>query len=304
LAEKASELGGQIRVLVVGGSGFLGRRMLSCLGPERGLGTYHRNPFPGGVAFDAGQASIRDLLDREHGHFTHALLLHGAIDVERCATDPVGTAALNVDNMLGIIKAVAEAGIMPVFASTDYVFDGVSGSYRETDEPAPCTEYGRQKLTVERRVAELGERALIVRLSRVVGRTVGTHSVLGPMVADICAGKPLRCAVDQRFSPADVDDVTGALLRLLETKASGLFHVAGPESFSRMELARLLADHIHAVDPLVHAQLMPCRLHELPFHERRPLDTSLVIEKLQARIAWPFRRMDEICAAVALEQFA
>jgi dTDP-4-dehydrorhamnose reductase len=267
------------------------------------LGTYHRNPFPGGVVFDASQSSIHHLLNGKHGHFTHAVLLYGAIDVERCATDPVGTAAINIDSMLRVIDAVAEAGIVPVFASTDYVFDGVSGLYRETDEPEPCTAYGRQKRTVEQRVAKLGERALIARLSRVVGRTIGTHSVLGPMVADIRAGKPLRCAIDQRFSPADVDDVASALLCLLEKRASGLFHVAGAERFSRMELARSLADHIHTVDPRVHAELIPCRLHELPFHERRPLDTSLVTDKLQASITWPFRRMDEICAAVALEQF-
>lgn len=295
--------GQSILALVVGASGFVGQRILSLLGPARAVGTYHRNPFAGGVPFDATNESFHSLLARLQGRFTHAIMLYGTIDVERCAADPAGTAAVNVDSLARMIDDALAAGIVPVFTSTDYVFDGARGGYRETDVPVPCTEYGRQKLAIERRLAEHADRSLTLRLSRVVGRTVSAHSVLGPLVRDIRAERPIRCAIDQRFSPADADDVAGALIRLLEDDARGLFHLAGPEIFSRMELARLLVDNIRAVAPLVRAELVPCRLHDLPFRERRPLDTSLVIDKLLSRIAWQFRSMQEICAAVAGEQF-
>lgn len=246
---------------------------------------------------------FRDLLARLPGWFTHAIVLYGAIDVERCAADPAGTAAVNIDSVARVIDDARHAGMVPVFASTDYVFDGGRGGYVETDVPEPCTEYGRQKLAIERRLDESGDSALVVRMSRVVGRAVGTHSVLGPLVADIRAGKPIRCATDQRFSPADVDDVAHALIQLIEDGATGLFHLAGPDSFSRLELAQLLLDSIRAVDPRMRAELIPCRLHDLPFRERRPLDTSLATNKLRSRIVWRFRSMQELSAVLAREQF-
>jgi dTDP-4-dehydrorhamnose reductase len=285
-----------MRAIVVGASGFVGRALLACLGPERGVGTWHSNPWPGGVRFDATEERFRDLLARLPGTFTHAIFLHGIIDVERCAADPAGTARVNVDGLGRMLDDALAAGLVPVFSSSDYVFDGRRGFYRETDPPAPCTEYGRQKLAVEQYLAAVSEPSLVVRLSRVVGTARGTHSVLGPWINDLRAGGKLRLAVDQRFSPADVRDVAGGWVRLLETGATGLYHLAGPRAYSRMALLQLLRHHLLCADPGIATELEPCSLHDLPFRERRPLDTSLIIDKLQDRITWPFRRMDDLCA--------
>jgi dTDP-4-dehydrorhamnose reductase len=285
-----------MRAIVVGGSGFVGRFLLACLGPRRGLGTWHSHELPDAVPFDATRERFRDLLARLPGDFTHAVFLHGIIDVERCALDPAGTAQVNVDGLGKMIDDALDAGLIPVFTSSDYVFDGARGGYTETDEPTPCTEYGRQKLAIERRLAAISEPWLAIRLSRVVGTARGTHSVLGPWINELRAGKPMRVAVDQRFSPADVRDVAGALSQLLETGATGLYNLAGPEVFSRMGLLQLLLMHLRRADTARLAEPEPCGLHELLFRERRPLDTSLVIDKLQARCAWAFRPMDAVCA--------
>ena len=121
---------------------------------------------------------------------------------------------------------------MPIYASTEYVFDGTHGAWRETDEPHPSTQYGIQKLEVERRLLADPRRSLIVRLSRVVGTERGTHSVLGPWLDEISAGKTIRCATDQVFSPADVRDIAGALIRLAGSGATGLYHLGEDRSRS------------------------------------------------------------------------
>jgi dTDP-4-dehydrorhamnose reductase len=285
-----------MRAIVVGASGFVGRALLASLGPERGAGTFHRHPLQGAVPFDATGERFRDLLARLPGPFTHAIFLHGIIDVERCAADPAGTARVNVDGIARMIDDALAAGVTPVFASSDYVFDGRTGGYRETDLPTPNTEYGRQKHAVERHLAAIAEPWLTVRLSRVVGTARGTHSVLGPWIDALRAGEPLRVAVDQRFSPADVRDVASCWVRLLETGATGLYHLAGPRAFSRMALLQLLWHHLRRTDPGLMTALEPCRLHDLPFRERRPLDTSLMVDKLQASLALPFRTMEAVCA--------
>jgi dTDP-4-dehydrorhamnose reductase len=285
-----------MRAIVVGASGFVGRALLAGLGPERGVGTFHHHLSPGGVPFDATTERLRVLLARLPGTFTHAIFLHGIIDVERCAADPTGTARVNVEGLSRMIDDALGAGLVPIFSSSDYVFDGARGGYREADPPSPCTEYGRQKLAVEQYLAAVSEPWLVIRLSRVVGTARGTHSVLGPWIDDLRAGGKMRLAVDQRFSPADVRDVAGAWVRLMETGATGLFHLAGPQAYSRMALLQLLRHHLMRVDPGIATELEPCSLHDLPFRERRPPDTSLIIDKLQSRLGWPFRRMDDVCA--------
>jgi dTDP-4-dehydrorhamnose reductase len=131
-----------------------------------------------------------------------------------------------------------------------------------------------------------------------------TPGILGPWINDIRNGRPMRSATDQIFSPAFVGDVVGAMIRLAEANLRGIYHVAGPEPFSRYDLNRLLVESIRAVDARVEASVGSCRLRDITSLERRPLDTSLSIAKLQAAIAWPFVSMADLVRAIARDKFA
>lgn len=289
--------------LVIGGSGFVGRHIAAALGRARCLATYCGRPAPDAVQFDAVNGRLRDLIARSDRRFTHAIVLYGMIDMEGCAREPVRAGAVNVDSAIGVLEDALAAGIMPVYVSTDYVFDGTRALWSEADVAVPRMAYGAQKLAVERWLGRTGAPHLIVRFSKVVSGDTGTHSMLGQWVNDIRAGGVMRCADDQFFSPAFVEDIAGATIKLAESGATGLYHVAGPERFSRIGLLRLLVDKVRAVAPEVDPTIEPCGLHALPFIEARPLDTSLAIDKLQRTVNWPFRRMDALCEEVAAAHF-
>jgi dTDP-4-dehydrorhamnose reductase len=234
---------------------------------------------------------------------THVFVPYGAIDMEGCARDYDSTAAINVSSVIRVLEDSLAAGLVPVFISTDYVFDGSRGLWTEGDEPRPRMAYGAQKLEVEHWLAGQPGSWLITRLSKIVSGDTLTHSMLGQWVNELRGGRSFRCADDQIFSPAWVDDLAGALIRLADVEATGLFHVAGPAAFSRIDLLRLLVREVQAVDPLVRAEITPCGLHDLPFLEKRPLDTSLAIDKLQACIGWRFKPMEVLCREIAQEHF-
>jgi dTDP-4-dehydrorhamnose reductase len=292
-----------LRALVIGGSGFVGQSLLHQLGPDASIGTFHQKFFPGGIPFDAAAEDYRTLRQRLPDGLTHVFVNHGIVNPEACAADPAGTARVNVDSICRLLEAAMADGLFPIFLSTDYVFDGTRGGWTEADTPRPVTQYGLQKLAVERYLQGQPGPSLVVRLGKVVGAQVDIHSVLGQAVPEFRAGKPMRLATDQIMAPVWVQDAAALLLRLAAERATGLFHIAGPERYSRLALMALLQNAIQAVDPSVRVVMTPCSLHDLPFRERRPLDTSLSNGKLQARYAWPFKPMAALCAEIAEAEF-
>jgi dTDP-4-dehydrorhamnose reductase len=292
-----------MRAVVTGASGFIGRTILANLGPDKAVGTYHSRPSAGLLHFDTVQHSFADLKGLLNGDVSHVFLTHGAVNPELCARDPVGTAKVNVESILRLLSEIIAEGVTPVFLSTDYVFDG-SRSLRKEDEPqTPNTEYGRQKAAVEQWLQSRQEPWLIARLSKVVSGDRNIHSVLGQWVNDICAGKVMRSATDQVFSPAHVEDVVGAMIRLADRGFTGIYNVAGSDPVSRYDLNKLLLGYIQSVNPAVKANLEPCSLRDIAFVERRPLDTSLSVEKLQQAINWPLRSMAQVCREIAEAEF-
>jgi dTDP-4-dehydrorhamnose reductase len=291
------------RALVIGGSGFVGRALLSQLGRDHGVGTWHSKPTAGLLQFDAVTGRLSELLSLLPNDVTHVFVPFGMINPEQCARDPAGTRIVNVDSSIRLMEDAFAADLVPIFLSSDYVYDGTRPLRTEDEPQAPNTEYGRQKAAVERWLQARQEPWLVTRLSKVVSGDTSVNGILGQWVNDIRNGNPMRSATDQIFSPAFVDDVAGAMIRLAETNLQGIYHLAGPEPISRYGLNRLLLDSIRAIDARVEASVESCSLRDIPFLEQRPLNTSLSVAKLQAAIAWPFVSMNDLCRAIARAEF-
>jgi dTDP-4-dehydrorhamnose reductase len=292
------------RALVIGGSGFVGRSLVARLGRDRTIGTWYATPVEGMPRFDATKTRLAELLKQLPANISHVFVPFGLVNPEQCARDPAGSAVINVTSVIRVLDDALNAGLIPVFVSTDYVYGGKNISAIEDEPQTPNTEYGRQKATVERWLADRNEPWLITRLSKVVSGDTATHSVLGQWVNDIREGRPMRSATDQIFCPAAVDDIVGSMIKLAETGLNGIYHVAGPEPLSRYALNVMLVDAIRAVDKRIRATVEPCSLRDIPFLEERPLNTSLSTRKLQEAIAWPFQSMSDLCQEIARAEFA
>jgi dTDP-4-dehydrorhamnose reductase len=292
------------RALVVGGSGFVGRALLSQLGGDRGIGTWHSKPTRGLVQFDAVTGKLSELLSALPNDITHVFVPFGMINPEQCARDPAATRRVNVDSVIRLMDGAFSAGLVPIFVSSDYVYDGTKPLRTEDEPQAPNTEYGRQKAAVERWLQAKQKPWLVARLSKVVSGDTGENGILGQWVNDIRNGNAMRSATDQIFCPALVGDVAGAMIKLAEADLQGIYHVAGPEPVSRYDLNRLLLESIRAVDARVEASVSACSLRDIPSLEPRPLNTSLSVAKLRAAIAWPFVSMTDLCRTIARAEFA
>lgn len=287
----------QGRVLIVGASGLVGGEMMAALGP-RAIGTYCRTGRPGLIRFDLGADDPGAFLEHWGAEASHILIFGGTVNIDACAEDPTGTAAVNVHGTCALIDAAASRGIVPVYASSDAVYGGNGGPAREDGPIAPITEYGRQKAVVERHLADLDSPWLALRLAKVLAPPPVPSGVLGPWTESLLQGQTIRCVHDQRFTPVGLGDAGAAILGLLNTGATGIFNVAGPVSLTRLQLLETLITALERFRPVA-PQIHICATADLGLREARPLDCSLSLDKLRETIDYHPHTPAELCGQAA-----
>jgi dTDP-4-dehydrorhamnose reductase len=248
-----------MRVLVTGGTGYLGSRL---------------------VAGGAEGVSTRDFDVRDEDAVRHAfeerrpdVVIHTAY-----RQDPPDARGVNVDGAAAVARAAAAVAARLIHMSTDVVFSGRHGRYTEDDLPDPVTEYGRTKAEGEVAARTQNPQALIVRTSLLYG---------GPE-----PGRHERDALEARFAffsdelrcPTHVGDLADALLELAGLDATGILHVAADEAVSRCELARLIA-----------GRDVPCTT-TAEAGVTRPLDCTLDSSRARALLRTRLRPVREVLA--------
>lgn len=289
---------GRPRVLIVGGSGLVGR----------GLSAYFRRTGASVVAtssrallgddfvpFDLRSGDTTGLALQE-SHYRFAVLAAAVTQADRCEEQPETARGINVDGTLALTEKLFAANIVPVFLSSDYVFDGASPEpYDEAAMTRPLNEYGRQKLEVEQALAASGNEHLVVRLGRVVTDRRGGGCMLDEACRRLLSGTEYSAAADQRFSMIYVDDVARLIDEAMRCGVRGLIHGAAPGSVSRYELVGDVAAELSVTTELVR----PCRLAEVSGTARRPLNTALHSRRAAAELGFAFTELGAIVAGMA-----
>jgi dTDP-4-dehydrorhamnose reductase len=219
------------RLLVTGGCGYLGREIVRLAPAKRWdvRATWWRREPPGTTeergATEWLQADIRDLEAMRRAVEGVDAVIHTAY------RQGAGEWSVNVDGTA--VVAAAARGRRFVHVSSDLVFDGRHGRYRESDDPAPVNSYGRSKAEAERRALDAHDRATLARTSLIYG-----GGEPGPQERLALEGK--RFYVDEIRSPVQVGDLARALLEVLDLDVRGPLHLGGAHDISRFDFAVLL----------------------------------------------------------------
>ena len=161
-----------------------------------------------------------------------------------------------------------------VFLSTSAVLDCQEPRMRADRPYAPRGAYGAHKADAERGFLALGERAAVLRLTKVFA--TGDQRV-AQWLRELREGRPIRAFSDHRFSPLAPEHVVGALLAIAERGGAGIYQVSGRDDLSYAELGERLARRCGADPRLVEA--IPASTG-LPADEVTPY-TSLDVSRLQ-----------------------
>jgi dTDP-4-dehydrorhamnose reductase len=263
------------RAVVLGGSGFVGRE----LGEYFGCTATSLTGREGLVTVDATR--IEDLRTKLEPIAPKILInCVGLADVDRAEREPGLAESLNrvvVDNLT---QLQAEIGFQLVQISTDYVFDGETGGYREADRVHPINEYGRSKLRGEESALR-APGSLVVRISSPFGRGFGARKpqFFRYVTDTLRAGRPVKALTDQRVTATYLPDLARAIETLVHQSVTGIIHVGSSEPLTRFEFAQKVARIVRADLVLVKPGL---RAEMTQWSASRPNDTSLNVERSKA----------------------
>ncbi len=216
-------------------------------------------------------------------------------NVDECERHPATAHALNVGIARNLAEACRDSGARLAHISTDSVFDGERGAYTERDVPSPLNEYARTKLEGERAVAEVLPAALIVRTNFVGLMNSRASGLAGWIAKSVESGEQIRGFEDVIFSPLLANTLAEVLFDMMDQSLDGLYHVSARDSISKYDFAAALSAELEVRRPSIER----ARLADAPLHARRPLNTSLNPDKVEAALG---RIMP--CAADAVSGFA
>jgi dTDP-4-dehydrorhamnose reductase len=163
-----------------------------------------------------------------------------------------------------------------LYVSTDYIFDGLSGSYNESDVPMPVNWYGTTKLHGETEISlSRSTNWCIARTSTPYGIHDKKESFPLFVIKNLSSGKEVAAVTDQITSPTHTGNLANMLLEILERKMTGIIHVAGGSKLSRYEQAVMIARIFGLDDTLI----KPVAIKDIKWKAPRPQNSSLSISK-------------------------
>lgn len=271
--------------LIVGASGFIGRHIYNYCKENQmeAIGTYYNHCDNNSwIKFDMCSDDLEEICcNCFKGNLPDYLILCGAnAGIDSCKRDEQASHRLNVIGTQRVLRQADQLGIKSVFLSSEAVFDGSKGINKEEDTPNPVTLYGRQKLEVERYIADNITNCLIFRISRAVGSSYGEKDIFQEFYDKIIGREEIVCLRDQSFCLTEVNDIVLYIVKSLERELRGLFHISSNNYISRFELARLYAEKIFGgYDKIVEKEYT-----EIPFLDSRHIFGGLDGRKLASLI--------------------
>ena len=200
-------------------------------------------------------------------------------DVDLCEKDPALAEIVN-GKATGKIAEAGNALQSPIiYLSTDYVFEGERGNYREDEEPHPVNQYGRTKLLGEQLLKESGAPYLIARSSVVYGWARKFRPNYATWVlSKLEANEPFNVVTGNCASPTLNLNLAEMIMELVLRRIQGTLHVAGATRIDRYDFAIQIAKTFNLPTDLI----KPVKSEPIAWKAKRPTDSSLNVDKAQA----------------------
>nr|WP_298994000.1 dTDP-4-dehydrorhamnose reductase [uncultured Polaribacter sp.] len=241
-----------IKVVITGSNGLLGQSLLNLLLKDkdsyqvycfsRGKNRSGREDF-NYISIDI---TVKEELDKKLEQIQPDFIINTAAmtQVDDCETNKQACDILNVDVVKWMTRFASKSKTHIIHLSTDFIFDGKKGYYKETDKPNPLSYYGLSKLKSEQVLKDSKINFTILRTILVYGKVLDmSRSNIVLWVREMLEkNKEITIVDDQYRMPTYVEDLAMACKIVMDKKALGIYHISSNTLLSVYEIAQQIAE--------------------------------------------------------------
>ena len=291
-----------MKLLVTGASGLLGTRICQ-LAAKQNYEVYsahgeHIPQFGIPIKLDITDgAALKQIFNKTKPD----VIVHSAAltDVDKCEKQKDLASKINVKSTSNIARLCHKHNCFLVYVSTDYVFNGEKGNYKETERTAPINHYGLSKLKGEQEVKQSRAEHCIARTSVIYGSipAAGKINFALWLIEKLRKKEETKTVTDQWNSPTLNTNLAEMVLEIVERRTTGTFHLAGATRLSRYEFAQKIAETFN----LDKNCLLPTSSKEMQWLAKRPKDSSLNVDKAKQALKNKPLRISEALSKLKME---
>lgn len=212
-------------------------------------------------------------------------IVHAAsmTDVDKCEAYRDLAWKINVEGTRNIVQASKANNAFLLYVSTDYVFDGEKGRYKETDQPSPISYYAYTKLKAEECIKDTVSEWCIARPSVIYGANAAAGKINFALwlLNRLEKKEQTKVIIDQWNSPTLNTSLAEMTLEVVERRLTGIYHLSGASRISRYDFALSLAK----IFDLDESLLLPTYMKDFSFPAKRPRDSSLDTSKAEQKLS-------------------
>lgn len=207
------------KILLFGGNGFLGSRLIRSLKPNLVIAPSHS---------ELDLFNIKNVCQKiEKTQPDLIIYASGITKIEESELHKEEAFALNAQVPEEIAKFIYRQNIPLIYISTDAVFDGYVNKYmfNETDLPNPKSTYGKSKLKGEEAVLKNSSNNVVVRLITLFGIDFIKSNFLTGIWKELINNNEVLGIVDQTQNPLSVDIGANAISFIVNQQLQGIYHL-------------------------------------------------------------------------------
>jgi dTDP-4-dehydrorhamnose reductase len=236
--------------------------------------------------------NVKDVYNALQKHLPDVIIHSAAMtNVDACETEKEKCIAANVHSVENFITGIKLAqqnfkGYNPhfIFLSTDFVFDGESGPYKEEDKPNPLSFYALSKYDAENLVINSGLKWSIARTIIIYGvvDNMSRSNLVLWVKTSLEKEQSINVVDDQFRAPTLAEDLAEGCILIAEKQKTGIFHLSGPETKSIYEWAIETAKFWNLNASLIKS----VKTNSLGQPAKRPPRTGFILDKAKRELGY------------------
>ena len=196
-------------------------------------------------------------------------------DVDVCQENMNLCFSVNANSILHFMPLVQKNDVHLIHISTDFVFDGSCGPYRETDPCNPINYYGAAKLEAEKLIISNNLKYTILRTSLLYGQISDKFNFATWVKDSLENGTKLNIVDDQYRTATFVYDLADVIVKVMQQQKYGVYHVSSGEVLSIYQIVCNIAK-CYGLNVSMINRIKSIELNQFA---RRPVNSGLLIDK-------------------------